>query len=132
MNAPLYQKGPRRLGADPKGDTVWVAEYWAGRLAKIDIHTRKITEYKVPYRYSYPYKIVVDKNRMVWFAMANADRFGKFNPFTEQFTMYELPTRGTNARHIAVDNSTDVPAIWIPYWGAGKIAHVQFRTNTAR
>ena len=132
--APLYQKGPRRMDADRNGNTVWVAQYWASRLAKIDIHTKKVTDYKLPdgYRYAYLYDTDVDKNHMVWFSMANADRFGKFNPVTEQFTIFELPTRGTNVRHIWVDNSTTPPSLVIPYIGANKIARVQFRTNTAR
>ncbi len=130
--APLYMKGPRRLGADRNGDAVWVGEYWVGRLAKINIHTRKITEYKVPYRYSHPYSIVVDQNHMVWFCMANADRIAKFNPFTEQFTEYPLPTLGSNARRIDVDTSTDPPAIWVSYTGSNKLARVQFRTDSAR
>ncbi|OFW27660.1 MAG: hypothetical protein A3J28_15015 [Acidobacteria bacterium RIFCSPLOWO2_12_FULL_60_22] len=129
-----YQKGPRRLGADRNGDAVWVCEFWAGRLAKIDIHTRKVTEYKVPsqYQYSHPYNAVVDKSHLVWFNMSNADRFAKFNPFTEQFTEYPLPTLGTNSRHIDLDNTTDPPTIWIPYTGSNKIARVQFRTSPAR
>jgi len=132
MNTPLYQKGPRRMGADLHGDTVWVGEFWAGRLAKIDIHTKKITEYKIPEaRYADPYKIRVDKNHMVWFTFANADRFAKFNPVTEKFTMYSLPTRASDSRHFTLDNSTDTPTLWISYTAAAKIARVQFRTDTA-
>ena len=133
MNAPLYQKGPRRMSADPNGDFVWVGEYWVGRIAKIDIHTKKVVaEYTIPEsRFGHPYKIVVDKNHMVWFALANEDRLGKFNPFTEKFTLYPLPTRGTNSRFLVVDNSTEVPSLWVPYTSAQKIAKVQFRTPTA-
>ena len=132
MNQPLYGKGPRRLRADMKGDTLWVAEYFGGRLAKIDIHTKKLTEYKLPgwYRYSYPYEPVVDKNHMVWFSMGNADALGKFDPTSEKFTFYPIPTRGINGRHIDVDNNLPIPEIWLPYDAAGKVARIQFRTNT--
>ena len=134
MSAPLYLKGPRRMDSDPNGDAVWVGLFWVSRLAKIDIHTKKVTEYKLPqeYQYSYIYDTVVDKNHMVWFNMANADRIGKFNPVTEKFTFYELPTRGTDSRHIWVDNRTDPPSLIVPYTGSNKIARVQFRTSTAR
>ncbi len=127
--APLYQKGPRRLSADRNGDAVWVAEFWAGQLAKIDIHTRKVTEYKVPYRYSHPYAVVIDKNHMVWVCLMNSDRIAKFNPYTEQFTEYPLPSLCTNVRRLDVDNTTDPPTLWVPYTGINKIARVQFRTN---
>lgn len=128
-NAPaIYQKGPRRLGADPKGDTVWVGEYYAGKLAKIDIHTKKLSEYPVPNRYSHPYAAVVDKNHMVWVNLMNADRVLKFNPFTGQFTEFPLPSLGTDTRFIDVDNSTDPVTLWVPYYRVNKIARLQFRT----
>jgi virginiamycin B lyase len=126
---PLYFKGPRRLWADKSGDTVWVAEFWADQIAKVDIHTRKVTEYKVPYRYSHPYAIVVDKNHMVWICLKSSDRVAKFNPFTEQFTEYPLPSLGTDARRLDIDNSTNPPTLWIPYTGINKIARMEFRTT---
>jgi streptogramin lyase len=127
--SPVYQKGPRRLGTDRRGNTVWVALFFGDRIAKIDIDTRKVTEYRVPRPGSTPYDIVVDKNHMVWIELMNADRFVKFNPFTEQFTEYPLPTLGTEARQIAIDDSTDPPTVWLPYYRVNKIARVQFRTT---
>jgi streptogramin lyase len=129
--APLYFKGPRRLGGDPKGDSVWVAEFWAGKLARINIRTREIKEYSLPSKYSHPYDVQVDKNQMVWINLMNSDRVAKFNPFTEEFTEYPLPSRGTETRHISVDDSTNPPTIWLAESGLAKIARVQFRTNTA-
>ena len=132
-NAPLiYQKGPRRLGADPNGDAVWVAEFYAGNLAKIDIHTKKLTEYKVPNPKSEPYSAMVDKNHMVWVSLENEDRVLKFNPFTEKFTAYPYPSLGTDARFVDVDNSTDPPTVWLPFYRVNKIARVQFRTGNGR
>jgi virginiamycin B lyase len=133
LGAPLYGKGPRRLRADMKGDTLWVSEFFGGRLAKIDIHTKKITEYKLPaqYRYANPYEPVIDKNHMVWFSLSNQDALGKFNPTTETFTFYPMPTRGISSRHIDVDNIPQVPEIWMPYDQARKVAHIQFRNSAA-
>lgn len=115
------------MAGDPNGDYVWVAEYTADLLARIDIHTREVKEYPLPHRYSQPYSVAVDKNHMVWIALMNTDRIAKFNPFTEQFTEYTLPTRGTEARHISVDNTTDPPSVWIPYYRTNKLARVQFQ-----
>ena len=129
--APLWQRGPRRMGADRHGDAVWVAEYWNGKLAKIDIHTKKLTEYEVPSLFSHPYAVVVDKNHMVWVALMNSDRIARFNPATEQFTEYPLATLGSEARFIDVDDSTSVPTIWIPYSRVNKLGRVEFRTNPA-
>ena len=129
--APLYFKGPRRLGGDPKGDSVWVAEFWAGRLARINVRTKQVKEYPLPSKYAHPYDVQVDKNQMVWINQLNSDRLAKFNPVTEQFTEYPLPSRGTETRHISVDDSTSPPTVWLAYSGLAKIARVQFRTNTA-
>jgi streptogramin lyase len=125
-NATPLEKGPRRLAADKDGDFVWVAEYFADRLARIDIHSRKVTEYPLPHRYSQPYAVAVDKNHMVWLSLINTDRIAKFNPSTGKFTEYELPTRGTEIRHIYADDRTDPPTIWLPYDRTNKIARLQF------
>ena len=43
-----WAEGPRRLGADKNGDVVWMCNYWGNNLAKIDIHSMKVTMYKFP------------------------------------------------------------------------------------
>ena len=129
--APLYFNGPRRLGGDPKGEYVWVALYWPGQIARINIRTREIKKFQMPSRYAHPYDVQVDKNQMVWINQMNGDRLTKFNPFTEEFTDYPLPSVGSETRHIDIDDSTSQPTIWLAYTGLAKIARVQFRTNTA-
>ena len=124
----LYMKGPRRLVVDRTANAVWIAFSWGGRIAKIDTISRKVTEYRVPSFYSTVYGVAVDKNHMVWVNQMNSDRIAKFNPFTEQLTEYPLPTLGAEPRHITVDNSTDPPTVWVPYYRVNKIARVQFRT----
>lgn len=121
------QKGPRRIAADLNGNFVWFSEFFADRLAKVDIHTRKVTEYPLSHAYSQPYAVTVDKNHMVWLSMLSEDRIAKFNPFTEKFTEYVLPTLGSEVRHVQVDNSTKPPTVWVPYDRTNKIARIQFR-----
>jgi virginiamycin B lyase len=124
------EKGPRRSAADRETDTVWVCEFFADRLAKIDARTKKVTEYPLPHRYSQPYGATVDKNHMVWITMLNSDRIARFDPATEKFTEFTLPTRGTEIRHIQVDSSTNPPTVWLPYDRTNKIARIQFRTGS--
>jgi streptogramin lyase len=122
------EKGPRRSAADRGTDTVWVCEFFADRLAKIDAKTRKVTEYPLPHRFSQPYSATVNqKDHTVWITMLNSDRVAKFDPATEKFTEYTLPTRGTEIRHIQVDSSTNPPTVWLPYDRTNKIARIQFR-----
>lgn len=121
-------KGPRRSATDHGTDTIWVCEFFADRLAKIDAKTRKVTEYPLPHRYSQPYSATVNqKDHTVWITMLNADRVAKFDPATEKFTDYTLPTRGTEIRHIQVDTNTNPPTVWLPYDRTDKIARIQFR-----
>jgi len=128
----VWQKGPRRQAADKNGDTAWVTLSKGGSIAKIDIKTRKVTEYALPHRYSFPYHLAVDKNHMVWVSGLNTDRLFKFNPFAEQWTEYTLPTRGTDIRFVSVDNRTDPVTVWLAYYQTSKMARVQFRTSAIR
>ena len=84
----------------------------------MDIKTKKVTEYQLPYPYSFPYGLTVDKNHVVWVTAMNTDRVFKFNPVTERWTDYQLPTLGTDSRFVDVDNTTDPPTVWLSYWGA--------------
>lgn len=121
------QEGPRRMGADPKGNYVWVGEFFGDQLARIDIHTKEVKEYPLPHRYSQPYSVSVDKNHMVWFNMLDRDAIARFDPKTEQFTEFQMPTRGTEIRQITQDNSTDPPTIWVSYDRVLKIARIQLK-----
>jgi streptogramin lyase len=122
------EKGPRRSVADREKDVIWVCEFFADRLAKIDARTKKVTEYPLPHRFSQPYSATINaKDHTVWITMLNSDRIAKFDPTTEKFTEYVLPTRGTEIRHIQVDSSTNPPTIWLPYDRTNKIARIQFR-----
>ena len=129
--APPWSQGPRRLGADKKANTVWVADWWGDNLAKIDIRTNKVLAY-----YKYPgtgyagvYSTVIDKHGMVWINLTNADRIAKFDPKTEKWTTYQLPSLGTETRFIAVDDRKDSVEVWTPYWRTNRLARLQFRTK---
>jgi streptogramin lyase len=133
-NAALGQEGPRRMGADRNGDYVYAGTYWGGGLVQIDVRTKTLVGiHQVPNgRWAQPYKPVADTSHMLWFSNSAADMLGKFNPTTKKFVMYPLPTRGTNSRDLAVDKSTNPPTVYVPYTGAGKVARVQFRTDTSK
>ncbi len=123
---PIHQC-PRRIGADPNADVVWVALFCSDKIAKMDIHTHKVTEYAIPHKYSRPYGVVVDNNHNVWVNMLNTDMIAKFDPSTGKFTEYQMPSRGTDMRHLVVDYNVDPPAVYIPYNRSNKIARIQFR-----
>ena len=125
----LASQGPRRLGADKNGDSVWVADYWGGNLARIDIHTMKTSFYPYPKPRPGTYDAVVDANHMVWTNLLNGDAIAKYDPKTEQWTEYPLPTHGIEMRHIAVSNHEGRTQVILSYFRAGKVAKVEFRTK---
>ena len=133
-NSALGQQGPRRMGADRAGDFVYAGLYWTAGIAQFDARTKTLVKlHQVPNgRWAQPYKPFPDKHHMVWFGLSSDDRVGQLNPATGKFTMYPLPSRGTNSRHLAVDDTTDPPTVWVPYTGLGKVARVQFRTDTSK
>lgn len=130
-SAPVYIHGPRRGASDVEGDYIWVALYWSGNLARIDINTKEVKLYPVPSRWSHPYDVHVDKNRTVWVCQHNGDRLSRFDQFTEEFVEYPLPSLGHECRHLFVDDSKNPPEVWIAYSGSAKAARVQFRHDTA-
>ncbi len=124
------QKGPRRMTADPNGNYLWIAEYFSDQLLRIDIHTKEMKEYDLPYRFSQPYTTNVDREHNVWINMLDRDAVAKFNPTTEQFTEIQMPTRGTEIRQTAPDDSTNPVSIWVPYDRTTKIARIQIRSSS--
>ena len=118
---------PRRIGADANADVVWVALYCSDKIARIDTHTHKVTQYPLPHKYSHPYGVVVDNEHNVWINLNNADMLAKFNPATETFTEYQMPSRGTVMRHLAINYTVSPPEIIAAETGLNKVARIQFR-----
>ncbi|MCY4077987.1 MAG: carboxypeptidase regulatory-like domain-containing protein [Acidobacteria bacterium] len=126
----VYNPGgqaPRRLAADPAGDTVWVANWWGSNLARIDINTLEATYYHLPVG-AHPYATVVDRNHMVWTNLSSDDAVARFDPGTEEYTIFRLPSLGAELRHIAVDDAGG-PDVWVVYREASRAARIQFRTE---
>jgi len=122
------QQYPRRLGADKKGNSIWVPNYIGGNLARIDTETHQVEYYQIPID-SNPYYTVVDRNHVVWTNLTTNDRVAKFNPQTKEWTIYVLPSLGGETRNIAVDNHSDPVEVWVPYFRTSRIARLQFRTK---
>ena len=124
----IMQICPRRMGADPNADLVWVGLYCADKIARIDTKTHAVTQFAMPYKYSRPYGIMVDRDHNVWINMLNTDMVAKFIPSTQKFIEYRLPTRGTDVRQIALDYSTKPLSVFVGYSRENKVARLQFRT----
>lgn len=122
-----WAQAPRRLGADPNGPTLWVANWFGQNIAEVDTRTHRVTYHPAPLPESSPYDTDVDANHVVYVSLRNAEAIGKFDPATGQWTVFSLPTQGVEARHISVDRRRN--EVWIPYWRTSKVARLQFRTE---
>jgi len=118
---------PRRIGADANADVVWVALFCSDKIAKIDTHTHRVTQYALPHKYSHPYGVVVDNEHNVWINLNNTDMLAKFDPATETFTEYQMPTRGTVMRHLTINYTVSPPEVIAAETGMNKVARIQFR-----
>ena len=117
---------PRRMGADKNGSVIWVANWWGGNLARIDIKTRKVTYHYLPYKGLQPYSATVDGNHNVY-TNTNDDAVAKFDPNTGEWTVFQLPSRGTEMKHIMTDSRRG--DVWVVYAATGRVARLQFRTQ---
>ncbi len=123
-----WSQGPRRLGADRDGQSVWVAASWGDNLVQIDIKTNEATYHPTPIPHSHIYDTVVDKNGMVWTNLMGTDRVAKYNPKTKAWVEYQIPTHGAETRYVAVDNTKTPVEVWLPAGKASRMVRFQFRT----
>lgn len=79
---------------DAQGN-VWVGEMNLNRLARIDPHTGKVSEWTPPNGQYGIMQTVVDGNGRVWFTEQGANYIGRFDPQTQTFTTFALPTYGS-------------------------------------
>jgi streptogramin lyase len=124
-----WSQGPRRLGADRSGNSIWVAASWGDSLVQIDIKTNQVTHHQAPLAHSHVYDAVVDKNGMVWTNLMATDRVARFNPKTKTWVEFQIPTHGAETRYVAVDNTKDPVEVWLPAGKASRMVRFQFRTQ---
>jgi len=128
-NAIPWAAGPRRMSADKAGDTVWVCDFWGGSLAKIDIHTQKLTTIPMPNPSAQqPYQSQVDSNHNVWANLMNGDAVMKYDTKTGQWTSYPLPTLGAETRYFSIREHDGSMQLILPYSRTRKIARMTFRS----
>jgi streptogramin lyase len=122
INTVPYGQQPRRLGADKRGDSVWVPNNAGNNVAKINIHTLETKYYPVQ---GNPYFVTVDKDSNVWTNLFADAKVARFNPRTEQWTYFTLPSR-CESRNIAVDDIRG--DVWVPCANTSRVIRLRFRT----
>ena len=127
-----WAEGPRRMAGDKTGDYVWACDWWGGNLAKIDIHTLKVTIVPLPRPDAQePYQAVVDKNHNVWTNIMGGDEVLRYDPKTSQWTEFPFPTLGAETRYVSILERGGSTEIILPYSRARKVARMRLRTRDA-
>lgn len=131
FNTPYpWAQGPRRLGADKKGDTVWIGNSFGGNLARVDINTMKVDLVPLPRpEAQQPYQVEVDSNHNVWTQLWSTDSLAKYDPATSQWTIFDLPSRGTETRYISLLEKDGRMQVVLPYSRTRRVAVMTMRSD---
>jgi streptogramin lyase len=122
INTVPHGQQPRRMGADKRGNSVWVPNNVGNNLARIDINTLDVKYYPVD---GSPYFVTVDKNSNVWTNLFSDAKVARLDPRTERFTYFTLPSR-CESRNIAVDDIRG--DVWVPCANTSRVIRMRPRT----
>lgn len=125
-----WAQGPRRMGADKNGDTVWVANSWGGSYARINIDSMELTYVPLPNPQAMqPYHVTVDGKHGVWTNLWTADQIIRLDPATGTWTTFDLPTHGAESRYMSILEKDGGMSVTIPESRARKVAVMTFRSE---
>ncbi|MGE5539339.1 MAG: carboxypeptidase regulatory-like domain-containing protein [Gemmatimonas sp.] len=124
-----WAQGPRRMGSDKNGNTVWIGDSWGGNYARIDIDTGKQTYVPLPDPVGMqPYHVTVDDSHGVWTNLWTADAIIRLDPATNTWTTFDLPTHGGESRYMSILEKDGRMSVTIPQSRARKVAVMTFRS----
>jgi streptogramin lyase len=83
--------GPYGIHSDVQNN-VYLLDFSAGNIVKIDAKTEKTTVYRTPTPDSRPRRGRVDHEGRLWFAEYQGNAIGMFDPKTEHITEWKVPT----------------------------------------
>jgi streptogramin lyase len=110
------------MGADKRGEYVWVPNNVGNNVARINIRTLDVKYYRVD---GNPYFVTVDRNSNVWTNLFSDAKVARLNPRTEQWTYYTLPSR-CESRNISVDDIRG--DVWVPCANTSRVIRMRPRT----
>jgi hypothetical protein len=114
---------PRR-GHRDDNNRFWFTEFFADKIAVIDLNTDEITEYPLEPRYISPYYARPDRTGKIWISSARSDRLMRLDPKTGKVVKYLMPVT-YDARKVVADNSADRITVWLPNKNLGQLIRVE-------
>ncbi len=124
-----WAQGPRRMGTDKNGDTLWVGDSWGSSLAEINTKTNEVKMIPFPDASMQPYHIHVDSKHNVWGNLWTNDQIFKYDPSADKWTMFELPVRGTEMRHLSVDERSGQLKVSMPVYRTNQMGLMMIRSE---
>src|SRR5580704_11880919 len=124
---PTLDAAPRRLsmGAD---NNIWFGEWLGGKIGKLDVQTKKITEYDVRDPFAVIYQADMDpKSHTVWSYDWITDCEIRLDPKTGEITEYPMPVLDVESRRTAFDPSAPIPTMWIHGAGNAELIRIQLQ-----
>ncbi len=106
---PTVTGRPRRIVYNDADDTVWFAEFDAGKLGRFNPKDESIQEYQLPGPQATPYALAVDRDGMVWYSSEKMDVVGRLDPASGRVTEYPTPRPENSMRDFFLD---DKGRIW--------------------
>jgi len=89
-------------------NNLYLLDFSAGNIGKLDAKTKKLTVYRTPTPNSRPRRGVVDSQNRLWFAEYAGNAIGMFDPKTERIQEWVLPTPWSAPYDVVPDKNGEV------------------------
>jgi virginiamycin B lyase len=96
--------GPYGIHSDAQNN-VYLLDFAAGNIVKIDAKTKNTTVYRTPTPDSRPRRGRVDREGRLWFAEYQGNAIGMFDPETERMTEWKVPTAWSAPYDVVADRN---------------------------
>jgi virginiamycin B lyase len=125
-------EGPGAYGLAVAGDgSVWFAQNNADRMARVDINTGKVEEFKIPYQgEAMPRRMQSDANGDLWVGLWQAGKLMKVDYKTKKMTIYDTPTPNSGVYTTAIDKKNPNSYIWFSEHKVDRIGRFDPKTST--
>ncbi|TYK66503.1 cytochrome C [Colwellia echini] len=96
---------PHTVTTDSVGN-IWYTGNKNGTVGKLDIKTKKITEYKMPDKNAKdPHSAIFDDKGILWFTLQHSNMIGRLNPITEEIKLVTMNSPNSKPYGIKIDKN---------------------------
>lgn len=107
-------------------NNIYLLEFGADNIGRIDAKTKKFTVYKTPTPSSRPRRGRVDAQNRLWFAEYGANGIGMFDPKSEKIQEWKLSTPWSAPYHVVPDKNGE---IWTGSMWTDRVARLDTKSG---